>query len=219
MSQNSINRKINVQSGVLALIILLVAFSRLVPMPLNFSPLAAMALFGAAHFSSRWKAFVIPLIATWASDLVINNTVYSGYYSEFVWFYSGFYWQYGGYALIVLFGTLLYAKNISAVKVVGGALGSGLIFFIVSNFGVWASSALMIPALGASPLVSEFGAWAPAFTYTPDLSGLITCYAAAIPFYKGTLLGDMFYCVLLFGGYYLLQRRFASLGAQSLKHV
>lgn len=212
-------KKINVQSGAVALIIVLIAFSRLLPMPLNFSPLAAMALFGAAHFSSRWKAFLIPLIATWASDLVINNTIYSGYYSEFVWFYSGFYWQYGGYALIVLFGTLLYAKNISAVKIVGGALGSGLIFFIVSNFGVWASSTSMIPALGTSPVVSGFGTWAPAFIYTPDLNGLITCYVAAIPFYKGTLLGDMFYCVLLFGGYYLLQRRFASLGTQSLKYV
>ncbi len=191
------NRKTNVQSGVLALIILLVAFSRLLPLPLNFSPLAAISLFAAAHFTNRWKAFLIPVIATWLTDLVIINTVYSYYYSEFVWFYSGFYWQYAGYAAIVLFGTFLYAKNISAFKVTSGAVGSGIIFFLISNFGVWVSTA----------------------TYSPDLSGLIACYVAGIPFYKGTLLGDLCFSVLLFGGYYLMQRRFASLELQRLKYV
>lgn len=191
------NKNTKIQSGVLVLIILLVAFSRLLPLPLNFSPLAAISLFGAAHFTNRWKAFLVPIIVTWLSDLFIINTVYAYYYSEFIWFYSGFYWQHGSYAAIVLFGIFLYAKNISVFKVTSGALGSGIIFFLISNFGVWVSTT----------------------TYSPDLSGLIACYVAGIPFYKGTLLGDLCYSMLLFGGYYLMQRRFAILEPQRLKYV
>jgi len=52
-----------------------------------------------------------------------------------------------------------------------------LIFFVVTNFGVWISGSM----------------------YSLDLSGFITCYALALPFYKGTLLGFLFYSSFLFG--------------------
>lgn len=166
-------------------IVLLAAFSRVIPHMPNFSPLGAIALFGAAHFAQKWQAFLIPLAATWLSDLYLNNVVYAAYYPEFTWFYDGFYWQYGSYVLIALWGMWIF-KKISVLRSLGGALGASLLFFAVSNFGVWAIGTM----------------------YPPTLEGLMACYVAAIPFFQGTLYGDLFFTAVLFGGYYLLQRKF-----------
>jgi hypothetical protein len=178
------NTKINLQFGCLTLIILLAAFSRIIPHMPNFSPLGAIGLFGAAHFDKKWKAFLIPVAATWLSDLFINNVIYVQYYPAFTWFYQGFYWQYGSYLLITLTGLLIFNK-ISKAKVLTGALASAVIFFLISNFGCWIGSSL----------------------YPQNPTGLMACYAAGIPFVKGTLLGNVFYSVALFGGYYLLQSK------------
>ncbi|MEM6316819.1 MAG: DUF6580 family putative transport protein [Bacteroidota bacterium] len=187
-------KKIPLQTGVITLIILAAVASRLVPHPSNFSPLGAIALFGAAHFARRWLAWLIPIAATWLSDLFINNVVYAQYYPEFTWFYSGFYWQYGAYLFIVLLGLLLYKKHISLGNVLGGAIGAGLLFFLISNFGVWVGGTM----------------------YPKTFSGLIACYAAGIPFLKGTLMGNLFYSSLLFGSYYFLQKNSTVF---QLKHV
>jgi hypothetical protein len=179
------NQKINIRISVLVAIILLAAFSRLIPHMPNFSPLGAIGLFGVAHFAKKWQAFFIPIAATWLSDLFINNVVYAQYYPEFTWFYSGFYWQYGSYLLITLAG-LFILRKVKTTTVLVGALSSSAIFFLVSNFGVWAGGSM----------------------YAKDFNGLLTCYVAGIPFLKGTLLGDLFYSGVLFGMFALLQQRF-----------
>ena len=158
------------------------AFSRLVPHPFNFSPIAALALFGSAHFKHRWQALLIPLAAIWISDILINRLIYN----NLTLFYTGFYWQYSAYILIILLGFLIYKRNINPYNVLGGALSSGLIFFLISNFGVW--------------VIGSF--------YPATWAGLLACYTAGLPFYQGTLTGDLFYTVILFGGYYLLQNSF-----------
>lgn len=174
--------KINIRFSVIFAIILLAAFSRVIPHMPNFSPLGAISLFGAAYFSKKWQAIAIPLMATWLSDLFINNVIYGQYYPEFIWFYKGFYWQYLSYVLIVLFG-LFSLKKRSIVKVVSASLASTIIFFTISNFGVWASSNM----------------------YVNNLQGLINCYIAGIPFIKGTFLGDLFYTSTLFGAFSWMQ--------------
>lgn len=151
------------------------AFSRIIPHMPNFSPLGAIGLFGAAYFNKKWQAFLVPIAATWLSDLFINNVIYAQYYPTFTWFYDGFYWQYGAYLLIGLFGSFLY-KKITLTTTIFGSLGASLIFFLVSNFGCW-----------------------PSFPQT--LGGLTTCYAAGIPFLRGTMLGDLFYTGVLFSSY------------------
>ena len=55
-------KKLNLQTGIISIIILLAAFTRIMPHPPNFSPMAAIGLFGAAHFAKKWQAFLIPLI-------------------------------------------------------------------------------------------------------------------------------------------------------------
>lgn len=188
--------KLPLQLGVLSLIIFVAAFSRVIPHMPNFSPLGAIALFGAAHLARKSYALLIPIAATWLSDLFINNVVYAAYYPSFTWFYEGFYWQYGSYLLIVLFGGLLLSKSISLPRVGLGALGASSIFFLVSNFGVWAGGSL----------------------YPKTLEGLLLCYTAGLPFLQGTLLGDVLFSAVLFGGYYLLQRRFEPLRPTHLSY-
>ena len=162
--------------------ILLSAFSRMIPHMPNFSTLGAIGLFGAAYFSKKWQAFLIPIAATWLSDLFINNVIYAKYYPSFNWFYEGFYWQYGSYLLITFIGLIIF-KNITLPRVFAGALCSTIVFFLISNFACW-----------------------PAYSHT--FGGLINCYAAGLPFLKGTLLGDFLYSGVLFGTFALAQKQF-----------
>ena len=189
-------KKLNLQTGVLSIIILLAAFTRIMPHPPNFSPIAAIGLFGAAHFAKKWQAFFIPLIGIWVSDLVINNYVYSSSSSNIVWFYSGFYWQYISYILIIFAGLFIFNRGISLTKTVGGMISSSGIFFLVSNFGVWAGGTM----------------------YPKNFGGLITCYAAGIPFIHNTIISDVLFTTVLFGAYYLLQVEYSSLKIKQLKY-
>ncbi|HMP28936.1 MAG TPA: hypothetical protein PKD85_05015 [Saprospiraceae bacterium] len=179
------NNQINLRWVVLCLIIALAAATRLIPHMLNFSPLGAIALFGAAHFKNKIQAILIPVAATWLSDLFINNVIYAQYYPTLTWFYEGFYWQYGSYLLIGLAGMQIF-KKVSVPRILAGALSASFIFFIVSNFGCWVGSTF----------------------YSQDFLGLGMCYAAGIPFLKGTLLGDMVYTTVLFGGFVLIERKY-----------
>jgi hypothetical protein len=160
----------------------------------NFSPLGAIGLFGAAYFTKKWYAIIIPISATWLSDLFINNVIYAKYYPTFTWFYEGFYWQYGSYLLIAIIGFLIF-KKVTVGRVVVGALASSIIFFVVSNFGCWIGNTF----------------------YSQSFAGLTTCYAAGIPFLKGTLLGDLCYSGALFGSFELLKIYYPSVGMVKVK--
>lgn len=173
---------------IVAGLIFAAAISRLIPHPYNFAPIGAMSLFGAAYFSNKKFSFMVPLLAMFVSDLLINNILYAGYYQSFTLFTPGFYWIYGAIALIVVAGMFILRK-VSFPAVLGGSLAASIIFFIVTNFGVWISSAV----------------------YPPTLAGLMLCYEAAIPFFHNTLLGDFFYATVLFGGFEYARAKFPEL--------
>ncbi len=156
---------------VLSGMILAAAASRLVPHLPNFTPLAAMALFGGAHFADKRVAFGIPLAALLLSDAVIG-------------FHSGLLSVYGSFALIVVLGLRL-KSNRAMLPVAGTALIGSCLFFVITNFAVWASGAL----------------------YPVTLAGFVDCYVAAIPFFGNTLAGDAFYAAVLFGGFALAEKR------------
>ncbi len=174
--------KLNLKFPVLCMLLLLAVASRLIPHPANFAPMGAMALFGSAYFSRKYLAILLPIIATWLSDLFINNVIYAQYYPNFTWFYDGFYWQYGTYVLIGLLGLLIF-KKVNLKRVLTGSLVSALIFFLITNLGCWIGNP----------------------TYPQNITGLLECYAMGIPFLKGTLLGDLFYCGILFGSFEFLK--------------
>jgi hypothetical protein len=149
--------------------ILLAAGLRLVPHPPNFTPIDAMALFSGAYLGRRVLAFAAPLAATLLADLVLG-------------FYPGMWVQYVAVALVVLLGWVALPR-VSAARVGVAALASSVLFFTVTNFGVWALSGM----------------------YPHDMAGLAACYAAGIPFFQNTFAGDLFYATLLFGGFSLAE--------------
>lgn len=156
------------------------ALSRLLPHPPNFAPIGAMALFGAAYLPKKWLAVVVPFVALWISGLIIDNTLMAQWYDGFVWFSNP--WVYVAMLGVVALGWLTLRK-VTLTNVVGSALGASGLFFIISNFGVW---------LGY---------------YPKTIAGLTACYAAAVPFFQYTLLGDLFFCGVLFGAYEVALRR------------
>lgn len=164
---------------VLVAMILAAAASRLIPHPPNFAPIGAMALFGGACFASKRVAFLVPLAAMLVSDLAIG--LLSGDLS--LGFHRLIPVVYGSFALIVCLGFLLRRRR-SLFPVAGAALASSILFFVLTNFGVWA-----------------LGSW-----YPKTWEGLVACYVAAIPFFHNTLLGDAVYTTVLFGGLALAER-------------
>ena len=173
-------QKIFLRFSVLSSLVVIAAFSRILPHPYNFSPLAAMGLLGAAFFSKKWQAIFLPLAATWLSDLFINNVLFADYFQGFTWFYQGFYWQYGAYALIAIIGYFLF-NTISIPKILAGSIFATTIFFLITNFGAWLGNPL----------------------YPQTFQGLMASYIAGIPFLQGSFLGDVFYSAVLFGGFYI----------------
>jgi len=93
-------------------------------------------------------------------------------------FYHGVATVYATVALIVVIGWWLSSRR-TPLRIVVAALASSLTFFVITNLGMW--------------LFSGF--------YPVTYAGLIACYTAAIPFFQNTVAGDLFYTVLLFGGF------------------
>lgn len=118
--------------------------------------------------------------------------------------FIGFYqWQlalvvYSCFMITGLIGYLI-SKHKSFVTIVAGSIAGSVIFFILTNWAVW-----------------QFSAW-----YAKDWAGLIQCYTLAIPFFRNTLLGDLFYTSVLFGAYetvkiWLKSRRLALINIKSI---
>lgn len=188
-------KTLHLQFSAITLLVVLAALSRLIPHPPNMSPIAGMALFGAAYYSKKYWAYLIPTASMWVSDLILNNVVYAQYFDSFVWFYSGSLFTYAAFALIVLLGSITLKKK-SVGSVVFSALGASAIFFIVSNFGVWITSPM----------------------YMKTWEGLTACYIAAIPFLQNTLIGDLCYTAVLFGLFEMSMSWFPSLRTRQKKY-
>jgi hypothetical protein len=124
------------------------------------------------------------------SDLFINNVIYAAYYPQFTWFYEGFYWQYSSYILIALITMPIFTK-VSKERVLIASFASTIIFFLVSNIGCFVGNSY----------------------YPESFTGLMNCYVAGIPFIKGTLLGDLFYSIMLFGSFAFAQYKLPALKA------
>ena len=187
------DKKIQLRSGLIIGIIAVAALSRLIPHPWNFTPIAGIGLFGAAYFSKKSWAFIIPFAALFISDLLVNNIYYPIFFPEFYKGFtlltSGWYYIYGSFALIILLG-FFSLKKINILSLLGTSLLASILFFLVTNFGVWLTN----PAL---------------FAQSP--AGLMAAYVAGIPFFWNTLAGDLFYVAVMFGSYELIKQRYPAL--------
>ncbi len=147
----------------------------------NFAPVAALALFAGYFFRSALVAMCVPLSVMAISDL----------------FLGGYHWG----VMVLVYGMLMFpvllrgwlrqtfvlgtgrfaGRLASLIGLLSCSLLSSVLFFLVTNFGVWLGFA----------------------TYETSWSGLAECYVAAIPFFRYTLAGDLFFAVVLFGSYAL----------------
>jgi|SRR5579871_2608277 len=185
--------KINPRNGVLLLIILIIAIIRVLNnfstdiTPLaNYSPLAAMALFGGAYFKGNVKPLAFPLIAIFISDVILFATVYKKYGNGFL--YGGWIWVYTAFLLIAWSGKLIIKK----VKVQTLAISISvavLIHWIFTDLGVWTGST----------------------KYAQNLSGFIACLTAAVPFELRLLTATILYCLIMFGAFEWIKKKFVSL--------
>ncbi len=101
-------------------------------------------------------------------------------------FHSGMPIVYAAFALSVCLGWWIRRRHTTTASVAMGAVASATLFYLVTNLWVWAGGHNM---------------------YEKTLGGLLSCYAAAIPFYMNHLAGDLFYSAALFGVFVWAQRR------------
>jgi hypothetical protein len=192
--------QINPRSFVLAAIILaagifriLTARDTLTPLA-NFTPLGAMALFGGCYYQDKWKAYLVPLLTLWLTDIILNRFLF---FHEWVFFYTGFAWVYGSFALMVLIGHSM--KRVSVKSVVLSAVAGAIVHWLVSDIGVWIGGGMDITT---------------GLPYTHDWHGLMMCYYLALPYMKNLLISNLVFGAIFFGVFELLQKRFTALQIQ-----
>jgi hypothetical protein len=145
---------------------------RLLPHPWNVTPLGALFLFSGATFRRKWDSLLVPLGALLLSDYAVIHFIYGGQYA---WF-SPYTWT--GFLLVGLLGWTL-RRHLTVARVAGASLAGSVAFFLVSNFGVWMGWKL----------------------YPATFHGLVECYAAALPFFRNSLVGDLAYTGAMFGAW------------------
>jgi hypothetical protein len=95
---------------------------------------------------------------------------------------------YAGFALTVMIGFMLKNK-VTFTNTSFAVIASSVLFFFLTNFGAWLTSPL----------------------YAKTAEGLMQAFVAGIPFFQNSLLGNMAYAMVIFGGYHLLQNNIAAL--------
>ncbi len=161
-------------------------FLRLTPHIANFAPISATALFGGAYLNKRF-ALLVPLAAMAISDyllLYINpfgNPVvnFSHVQPISAMFHSTTLYVWGSFIISGLIGIWL-KKRIKPSNVIAASFLTSIQFFVITNFGVWVTG-----------------------MYSRGLDGLAQSYMMGIPFFRWTLMGDLFYTGVFFGAYEL----------------
>jgi len=150
-------------------LILAAAVMRFLPHEPNFVPIAALALFGAVYLDKKY-ALIMPMAAMFLADLFI------GFYNPILMASV-----YGSFLVIGLIGLWL-RNNKNLPNTIGASLTGSVLFFLATNFTMWAIQPSM-----------------PTPMYPPTLSGLADAYIMGLPFFRNTLLGDLFYTGIMFG--------------------
>jgi hypothetical protein len=167
---------------IVSAIVIFGVIARIMPHDANFAPMGAIALFAVAFYKKKSLALIIPVSAWWLSDLYLNNVVYPSN-EGFTWFTYDQLFSILALIAIVGLGSLLL-KKLSIASVMISSLSASLIFFVISNFGVWIKG----------------------FMYPKTWSGLITCYEMGLPFYKATFVSDLVYTGVFFTAMYFLNK-------------
>lgn len=153
--------------GFILLGIAVVAFivlSRLMPHPPNVTPLLSLAVFSGALLPRKY-AYWLPLLGVIISDV-------------FIGMHSLVLFTWGSFVLIALASSFAL-KNVSLRSTLLMSVGGATLFFVITNFGVWAEGRM----------------------YPATFEGLIQCYYNALPFFRNTLIGALLYSSIFYGAY------------------
>jgi hypothetical protein len=176
---------------VIALIIMIAtsALYRVLPgRPYGFAPQIAIALFSGSLFvKNKQYAFLLPLVSMFLSDL-LYQILYVNQLSPIQGFYDGQWQNYLLIAATAVFGFGLQTNKLS--KFVGNFIAAPTVYFLVSNFMVWAS----------------FGGYQRPLTF----AGLMQAMVDGLPFYGYSVAGTLVFGAVLFGGYKLVQPKLVS---------
>lgn len=162
----------------MALFVVVVGLTRLIPHPPNFTPVLAVALFAGAKSRSPFWAVGLPVLAMLLGDLFL------GFHLSMVATYSAL-------VVIALFGRAWFKKGPSSgvLKVVAGSFSAALLFFVITNFFVWATSGL----------------------YVKSAEGLVQCYVAALPFFNQSMISTLLYASGMFAVWSLAEKAWPEL--------
>ena len=150
---------------VLISFIIVAVLVRLFPHPPNVAPITAVALFAGTHFSRKHWAILMPILAMLVTDVFLGFSMITPI-------------VYLAFVGVTALGFVLKKMNIGTV------LLSSLLFFVVTNLGVW-------------------------FLYYPlTPEGLMTCFTLALPFFGYAVVGDLFFSAALLFGYRYAAKRF-----------
>jgi hypothetical protein len=120
------NHWIPPRAATVTAIVFAAAALRIIPHPMNFTPIGALALFSGAYFSSRRAAVAVPLLSLIAGDI-------------FIGFHTLMPYVYGSFLVSIVIG--FWLRRTKTAPRIGGATVAGAVqFFLVTNFGVWALS-------------------------------------------------------------------------------
>ena len=155
----------NKKERVLISFIIVAVLVRLIPHPPNVAPITAVALFTGTHFSRKHWAILMPILAMLVTDVFLGFSMITPI-------------VYLAFVGVTALGFVLKKMNIGTV------LLSSLLFFVVTNLGVW-------------------------FLYYPlTPEGLMTCFTLALPFFGYAVVGDLFFSAALLFGYRYAAKRF-----------
>ncbi len=172
---------------ILAAIILIPAGMRLIEHPWNLTPIGAIALFCGAYFRNKSIAILVPLLSMFVGDVGLGLMRGDLGRNTFHMLAPVIYICFAFYVLLGIGVDRFWkrqpkqSERIFAVPT--ASVCGSVVFFLVTNFGVWLT----------------FN------TYAHTFAGLVECYWAGLPYFQRTLAGDMFYTVVLFGGFEILK--------------
>jgi len=141
---------------------IILALGRIIPHPPNFTPILATAIYTPYMVNDKWIAVLIPLSAMFIADIIIG-------------FHPYMLWVYGAIGLSTLISSWSMRFNKKYIQLGVMAILSSILFFIITNFAVWA--------------IWDY--------YPKTIDGLIICYIKAIPFFQNTLLGTIIYTAII----------------------
>ncbi|HKP32323.1 MAG TPA: DUF6580 family putative transport protein [Chitinophagaceae bacterium] len=163
------------------------AVCRVIPRPdglAGFAPQLAIAIFAGAIIKDKKFSFLLPFFSMLLSDCFYEILFRNGL-APYGGFYSG---QWQNYLLICSMTVIgFFIKRINVKTVLTSALAAPLIYFILSNFVVWAGH----------------GGYQRPMTF----AGLIQCYGDGLPFLVGSIVSSLFFSALFFGTYVLLVKK------------